>query len=762
METIRLSVRQLVEFSFPGEDLVFTGLSMQAMADGALAHRQRQAGYTEPWVKEVPLSITFKKELATFIISGRMDGFFEDPLMPTIEEIKLFSAAPPPTAPLPVHLAQGLCYAHILCQTRELPQALVQVTYVDKQGEVLATFTQSYTSAYLEEQFNAYVNTYYQWEEKRIVHQQKRDASLQALLFPFNEYRAGQREMSIQVYTAIKQKKRLLASLPTGTGKSAAVLFPAMKSLGENHTRQLFYLTARNTGKESPLKVMEMLRCQPLVFRALSLTAKEKVCPHTLPLYCNDCPYATGFFLRLPQALEDFFALGDWTEETVSRICQSHQICPFETALILSEVADLVICDYNYAFDPTVRLQRIFERPNQLSLLVDEAHHLPDRARDMLSAVLSGPFLHLFRKNLGKSLGRTHSTYKLLSSLLSLLRTFPTPVTSKALEEVFALCQELYSQLQITDPAISQALNPDFLEVLRGLYAVGLVKKQPIENYAILYETKGKEGILTLYATNVADYLREVTTPFHGTVYFSATLTPLRPMGTLLGADDEDGYFSLPSPFPKEHLLVLRKAIDTRYQARVHTAVAVAQEIIATYMAHPGKYMVYFPSFAYLHMVYQYLEAQAPHLPYQLQASTMAQQEREAFVAAFLEGDEPLLGLCVLGGIFSEGIDLPGSALIGTIIVGVGLPMISPKQEALKESLSAHFGSGFAYAYQYPGMQKVLQAAGRVIRSEKDYGVVVLIDRRYFDQSYINLCPGHWQFDALPLARFWAEKPNFL
>lgn len=764
METIRLSVRQMVEFSIRGEDLDFTPPAFAAMSDGALAHRSRQQAYTQGWEKEVSLALTLKRQEAVFIISGRMDGFFDDAACPVVDEIKLYQKGPLPQEPAPAHLAQGLCYGHILCSLNHYPKIQVQVSYVDPQGNILVQFSDTYTSQFLKQHFDALFEAVAAWEEERIRHQKKRDESILSLTFPFTEYRLGQREMSVQVYTAIKQKKRLFASLPTGTGKSAAVLFPAIKALAQGLTKQLFYLTARNTGKESPLKVLSLLHTQPFTFRSLVLTAREKACIHTQPLACFDCPYAQGFFTRLPQALEAFFTLFIWSEEVVQNLCTKHQICPFECALILSEVADLVICDYNYAFDPSVQLQRIFERRTALTLLVDEAHHLPDRARDMLSALLDGKEFRHFRKEVGKALGRGHLLYKQLTALLNLLQQMEEERDRETFLQATLLPQAelLFEAAQLVEAPHQQALNPLFSDMMRQIYRFIKAAQGSLENFCLLYEKKGKESSLTLFATDVREHLAAITQKLRGSIYFSATLSPLMPMGKLLGAQEEDGYFALPSPFPKEHLLVLRKNIDTRYRARSETAEAVAKTILETFLAHPGKYIAYFSSFAYLNLIYQQLLKLEPNLPYLQQSTAMNEEAREEFINAFLQNSGPLLGLCVLGGIFAEGIDLPGSALIGTMIVGVGLPMVTIKQEALRKSLGAHLGNGFAYAYQYPGMQKVLQAAGRVIRSEEDYGVVILIDSRYFQQDYLRLCPEHWLFENKSLTDFWKTKPAHL
>ena len=767
METFRLSVRQLVEFALPPDDLIFEKKDYTLLADGTVAHQQRQKNYEEGWEKEVSLKHSLSFPFGDLLITGRMDGYFPDPHCPIVDEIKLLSNSTITLdAPFEVHLAQGLCYAHILCETKGFSQVKVQVSYVDNQGKIRYVFTRHQSAQSLSLAFESYLSLYVRWLSLHLAHRQNRNEALQTLAFPYGQYRPGQRELATQVFTAITQKKRLLASLPTGTGKTAGVLFPALKSLALGHTRQVFYVTARGTGKDSPLQFFSLLSSLPL--RIVTLTAKEKICPQSPPLSCDNCPLALGYYTRLSMALADFFALYHWSEETISSLCQKHSICPFECSLALVEVADVVIGDYNYFFDPYARLQRGLARPQDISLLVDEAHHLPSRVRDMLTAILDTKVFYAFRREWGKLHGRKHPLYLQLTQFLRFFQEQPSLIATanstfkESPEEVPPLWEKLiqislgtYEILQHFSLLGESFSSPTYEDVLLSLFHFCQIAQKSPQPYVLLLEGSKTYPLFTLFATDISQYVQQLTAPLQGSVFFSATLSPLSATGNLLGFQEEDGLFSLTSPFPPEKLLILRKSIDTRYRAREETAPAVAKTIGETFLVHPGKYIVYFPSFAYLALVYDHLSQQFPQLPFHKQSPAMDEESRETYLQLFTHENEPLLGLCVMGGIFSEGIDLPGDQLIGVMVVGVGLPMVSLKQETLQQSLHQRFGKGFAYAYQYPGMQKVLQAVGRVIRHEQDQGIAVLIDQRYFQQDYISLFPDYWLLEKEPLENFW-------
>lgn len=748
---IRVSVRSLVEFSIHGED-IFPASSRQDMLAGARGHKARQGLLDAGWLAEAPLSLTAEAEGISFLVSGRMDAYF-DTEIPILEEYKLCrSGELPPQAALPAHRAQAAVYGHMLCAQQGKAAVRIRVIYVTEAGEQKICFEETRGARELKEEFDELLTAFAAWESVQIQHRAARDESLARLPFPFASYRPGQREMAVQVFTAIRGKKRLFASMPTGTGKSAAVLYPALKALGQGLTGQIFYLTARTTARQAAIQALDLMRAKGLRARSLTLNAKDKQCPGFSRCHPDYCPRAKGYFLRLPKALDEITQTTDWNAQAVADMAEKHSLCPFEFALTLCEIADVVICDYNYVFDPVVRIKRVFEQRSDITLLVDESHNLASRTRDMLSGVSDGEALRDTRRLLGRAAGRTGALYKAITGVLRALRDID--LDEGVIEtRLAALPEGLLPAAQGLLEAVAEAFAaPPSGEAgaalgelfLSAINFVGAAERD-LQNYAILCRRQGKERCVKLLCLSVAEHLTEATRRLSGVVYFSATLSPLHEMLKLLGGGGEDACFALPSPFPPENLRVVRHRIDTRYALRRETAPKVAAAIVRAFAEKPGKYIAYFPSYAYLRLVAGELETIGPALPLLIQRSGMADDDREAFLARFTLDARPLLGMAVLGGVFAEGIDLPGERLLGVMVVGVGLPMVCQEQEALRRHYNDTLGDGFAYAYRYPGMHKVLQAAGRVIRSETDKGTVLLIDKRYFEYEYLSLCPPHWR-----------------
>ena len=759
---VRVSVRALVEFSIHGED-IFPAASKQSMTAGAKGHRARQKVLGEGWQAEAALSLEAEAEGLSFLITGRMDAYFEADV-PVIEELKLcYAGGAPPQEALPEHRAQAAVYGHMVCMINKKAVVRIRVVYVTETGEERAAFEEELSAAELRAEFTALLHALARWERVQAEHREARDESLKQLPFPFAAYRPGQREMAVQVFTAIRSGRRLFASMPTGTGKSAAVLYPSLKALGQGLTGQVFYLTARTTARQAAHQALDLMREKGMHARSLTLNAKEKQCPGYSRCHPDFCPRAKGHFVRLPEALEEIMQTTDWSGQAVCDMANKHSLCPFEFALSLCEIADVVICDYNYAFDPIVRIKRVFEWRTDLTLLVDESHNLASRTREMLSGIGDGAYLRDYRRTLARVSGRKGPLYKALTGALRELRriemdgdqdeTVLPALPDGLLPAMQALSEAVMEAFGMPPPGeAGQALG----ELFRMTIGFMAAADRGLDNYSILCRRQGKERAVKLWCLSVAQHLTETTRKLSGVVYFSATLSPLGAIRTLLGGEEEDACFALPSPFPPENLLVLRHRIDTRYRLRLETAPRVAKAIAQAFAQKPGKYIAYFPSYAYLRLVVGELAALDPELPMFIQQSGMEDADREAFLARFTADSDPLLGLAVLGGVFAEGIDLPGERLLGVMVVGVGLPMICPEQEALRRHYEETLGAGFAYTYRYPGMHKVLQAAGRVIRSETDRGVVLLIDCRYFHSDYRSLCPPHWRFEKDTLASFWA------
>ncbi len=761
---LRISARELVEFSIHGEDIV-PGGGIKDMLEGMRGHKARQGMLGEGWQAEAPVSLKTEAEGIDFLITGRMDAYFDAPV-PIIEELKLLSGAyAPPEKPYPAHRAQAVVYGHLVCLEKGKEAVRIRVVYVSVAGAARALFEEELTAAQLMQEFEALLAAFAVWESAQRRHRARRDESIDALPFPYPGYRRGQREMAVQVFTAVRQKKRLFASMPTGTGKSAAVLFPALKALGQGLTSQIFYLTARTTARQGALDALKRMREKGLHARALTLIAKEKQCPALTRCHPDFCPRAKGHFLRLPTALEEIMELTDWNAQAVRDVADRHELCPFEFALSLTEIADVVVCDYNYAFDPAAHLQRIFDHRTDLTLLVDESHNLAGRTREMLSGAADGAYLRTYRTMLGKAAGRKGRLYKALKGVLDVLREIPFTEDAEE-KEIASLPEELPSAMEALLHAVEDAFGQSLpgeaggkalSEVYQMAASFCAAIDRGLSNYALLCRKHGRERSLKLLCLSVAEHLQETTKKLSGTVYFSATLSPLSAMRALLGGDGEDALFALPSPFPPENLLVKRQRISTRYGLRRETAHQVAAAILQVFSAKPGKYIAFFPSYAYLKLVLEALLTADPALPLLIQSGGMEEADRVAFIDQFTLDSQPLLGLAVLGGIFAEGIDLPGERLLGVMVVGVGLPMVCPEQEALRRHYEETLGDGFAYAYRYPGMHKVLQAVGRVIRSETDRGVALLIDERYFQHDYVSLCPPHWHFTGETAEGFWAQ-----
>lgn len=733
----RLSVRRLVEFSLRAGDL--TPANAAAMYAGMLGHkaRQQQSG-AEGAENERAVRWTGTRAEIALELYGRADIFYPTQDPPLVEELKL-CAAQPPAAPLPAHRAQALCYAFMLCEELGLSQIALRVSYITQQGDVCAVFDETLTREQAAAEFEAIVLPYARFRALQDDYLAQRNASIAQLPFPYPSFRPGQREMAAQVYTAIARQKRLFACLPTGTGKSAATLFPALKALGEGKTEQIFYLTARGTTQQAVLDALARMCAQELIARWVVLTSKEKCCPQAeMRCHPDFCPRAKGYYDRELPALMDISREKRWDPARIDSLCEQYCLCPFEFSLLLCETADVVVCDYNYAFDPLVSLRRIFEAGRTPTLLIDEAHNLPSRVRDMLSCTLDSREAAAIRRESGKLRGRKDTVYQALTAYLQALRPC---------QDALQLSAPMDALLSALTPVLVEALAEGTHELYRTLLLARLCLKRMQahpQEYQALHQSHGKEQSVHLLRLDIAGHLADCTRRMRGCVYFSATLDPLPRMRQLLGGTEEDATFALPSPFPSGNLMILQRGLDTRYQQREATARQVALSLLALYDGQAGKYIAYFPSYAYLELIRDQLLALRPELLLHVQQRSMDEAARAEYLHRFETPNTVFLALCVLGGIFSEGIDLPGARLIGTAVVGVGLPQVNPAQEALRACYDAAFADGFGMAYRYPGMHRVLQAVGRVIRSETDCGVALLLDDRYADPRWQALMPPHY------------------
>lgn len=871
---IRISVRSLVEFVLRHGDIDKRHQISpdDAMQEGSRIHRMIQRRMGAEYEAEVPLKISFEEQGYTLILEGRADGIIHHEDKVIIDEIKGTYRDPAKwKEPQPLHLAQAKCYAYIYGLQQKLSEVQIRITYCHIPTEELRYFIQDYSGDELEEWFEDLLASYrkwadYSWQWKRI-----RQESIQGLEFPF-PYRDGQKELVSGVYRTIYHKKKLFLEAPTGVGKTISTVYPAVQAMGQGMADKLFYLTAKTVTGTVAEDTLELLRGQRLRMKSVTLTAKEKICfmeeTECIPEYC---PYAKGHYDRVNEAIYDLLTSKEsFSREQIEIYAEKHRVCPFEMCLDMSLFADTVICDYNYLFDPHVYLKRFFSEgsPGNYIFLIDEAHNLLERGREMYSAVLFKEQFPELRKKLKQTILSEMSGYRKKSDIsgqMTLDMTFETTdssdyrdMTETDDEDVdrfgTELTEEEFEQLEKTVPAgknrgysvlvrqgyadkmlyqaekcnrqmlvlkreceqcrIVQEID-SFVQPLMRLQAVlddylGEPEEEQVpireelldfyfeishfleiyelldENY-VKYTQICEDGsfFLKLFCVNPAENLKRCMNRGRSSILFSATFLPIQYYKKLLGGTQEDYEVYAHSVFsPEKRALFIAEDVTSKYTRRspeeFYNIARYIEEIVKN---RHGNYMVFCPSYSFLRSVYeQYTE----HFSGEgreciIQSEYMSETDREAFLGRFRgnedfdlqcdidmdieEEDSILIGFCVLGGIFGEGIDLKNDSLIGAIIVGTGLPQVCFEREILKEFFEEDGESGFDYSYRYPGMNKVLQAAGRVIRTVEDVGIVALLDERFLQFAYQRMFPREWEhFEkvsvdtvAKRVERFWNE-----
>ena len=579
---------------------------------------------------------------------------------------------------------------------------------------------------------------------------------------------------------AIEGQGRLFAQAPTGIGKTISALFPAIKALGVQHTVKLFYLTAKTSGRAIAEKAIEDLRGAGLKLKSLTLTARERICFNASeghPCDVEQCEFALGYYDRIEGALEELFQHDAIPRARVEEIARKHRVCPFELSLDLSVWADAIICDYNYVFDPRAYLKRFFqEEGGEYTFLIDEAHNLADRAREMFSAQLSLLQVAGLRRRMKKEHPGLKRALKEVEEYLMeagrRCEELGRPWVERELPH--DLLPRLHNLLEKAEQVLVRDQGAPYREELIELYfeVFGFQRIADLfgPNYATYAEPELKDLRLKLFCMDPAPQLREALRRGTSAVFFSATLTPLEYFRQVLGGEEDDALLDLESPFPAEHFqLLLADHLDTSYKGRGQSFDQVAETFAALISQHRGNYLAFFPSYQYLQEVASRFHAAHPDVEILVQSSGMSERQREEFLSVFdAENPDTLLGFAVMGGIFGEGIDLVGERLVGAIVVGVGLPQVCLERELIRAYYEEQELAGFDYAYTYPGMNRVLQAAGRVIRSPQDRGVVLLIDRRFGWNNYRRLFPAHWRTlsvartpkdISLRTERFWAQPP---
>ena len=766
---VKTSVRKLVEFFLRSGDIE-TGSSLvsdpEAMQEGSRLHRKIQRSKKAGYRSEVPLKMSWRRDGYELVLEGRADGIdsaeYEDVdardenesavrRVPLIDEIKcVYKDVRQIEEAEPLHLAQAKCYAYMHAGPAGHKDVLVQITYCNMETEEIKYITQHYDMEELAQWFDDLMDQYKLWADMYVEARRRRDDSIKAMVFPFS-YRPGQKKLAAMVYRSINDGRNIFLQAPTGVGKTISTLYPALKGLGEGKAERVFYLTAKTITRTVAEQTLLLLQKQGLSMKAVTITAKERICDNEV-MECNPaaCAKARGHFDRINGAL---YALLTEREiirrEDILEYSEKYQVCPYELSFEAAGWADCITCDYNYVFDPHVNRKSLFGEKSGSVLLIDEAHNLLDRAREMYSAVLKKEDLvrmkKLFRDK-NKSIVR-----KLQNCNRELLRM------SKNVEEIAENIDSLYYPLFWLLGTMEDYLK-DHPEMENREEAVEfyfqarhffMILDTMQDGYEIYGEGGGTHLKVHLFCVDPSSRLAEYLEKCRAGIFFSATLLPIRYYRQLLGGSGSMDAFSVSSPFEKERrLLAVASDVTSRYSRRgTEQYQKMVRYLEETISVKPGNYMIFFPSYEMLSQVLALAEESTLSLAadFLVQSTSMSETEREEFLDAFREeNSKSLIGFCVLGSIFSEGIDLTGRRLIGVMIVGTGIPQICEERERIRAYFDRKGKKGYDYAYRYPGMNKVLQAAGRVIRTAEDTGTILLMDDRFLLRENQMLLPEEW------------------
>lgn len=761
-ERIKISVRNLVEFILRSGNLDnrrTSAADREAMQKGSRIHRKLQKQMKASYKAEVPLK--WEEEYSDFIIEieGRADGIINDEEACVIDEIKgVYRDLYFLEEPVPVHKAQAMCYAYFYASQKKISKIEVQMTYCHLETEEIKRFREEFSFSYLKKWFEDLLSEYYKWANFQYQRRIERRQSMESLEFPY-PYRKGQKELVSGVYHTMRTEKQLFIQAPTGIGKTMAAIFPAVRAVGEGYGDKIFYLTAKTITRTVAEEAFHILKEKGLSYKTISITAKEKLCLCE-ETDCNPekCPYAEGHFDRVNAAVFEILNAKDtYLREDLLEQAEKYRVCPYEMCLDISSWVDAVICDYNYVFDPNVYLRRFFSDgvKGDYLFLIDEAHNLVERGRKMYSAVLcKEDFLETAK------IVKEHSAklYKILKKCNRMMLEYKRECDEcTVMENIAGLSLQLMNLLgemeNFLEKEHEEKVQKAVLEFSFSVRHFLNMYDIADENYVIYSHYDDEQRFLiTLYCVNPKRNLQECLNEGRGAVFFSGTFLPLPYYRSLFSERRDDYAICASSPFLRENLkLLVACDVSSKYTRRgVSEYEKMAEYIYELAAGKQGNYMVFFPSYRMLEDIYEIFRNKTEERQFEvsciLQSSNMTEQEREEFLEAFQENSaKTLIGFCVMGGIFSEGIDLTGERLIGAAIVGTGLPQVGCEREILKNYYDEKAQNGFAYAYRYPGMNKVLQAAGRVIRTKEDRGVVLLLDERFLQREYLELFPQEWQ-----------------
>nr|WP_315475725.1 ATP-dependent DNA helicase [uncultured Undibacterium sp.] len=746
-----VSVRSLVEFAAKQGDLDFRFTPSPSGQEGIEGHNQVTSRRKASYQREVRLEGCFEE----LWIKGRADGF--DPDLVQIEEIKTyrgdFQAIPDNHRQL--HWAQAKIYAYLLCQKLELPEIKVALIYynVDKQTET--PIVESFDAVLLASFFQQLCEQFLIWGRQEIAHRKQRDMALREMRFPHPSFRVGQRTLAEAMYKASNRACCLLAQAPTGIGKTIGSLFPMLKASGEHQLDKIFFLAAKTSGRQLALNAIETLqeKLPSTSLRTLELVSKNNACEYPENACHGDsCPLAKGFYDRLPAASAAAAQIAILDQAQLREVALAHQVCPYYLTTEMAKWSDVIVGDYNYYFDLNAMLYGLTISNNwKIGLLVDEAHNMVSRTRAMYTTELSHSRFKDVRKQastiLKKALDRLHRQWLTLEksdgdtnkheNQYLVHSTLP----DKFIKALVSLCGEIgayFAEHPSTINPLLQAFYFDALLFIRLSESFG--------EHSIFDMTTSKFGsVLCIRNIVPAPFLQPRFKATHTSALFSATLSPWNYYNDLLGMPDNTAWVDVESPFNADQLAVhVVESVSTRYTDRQQSLAPIAELMAKQFNEMPGTYLAFFSSFDYMEQVANLFQERFPDITVWTQTRRMDESAKNSFLANFTETSQGI-GFAVLGGAFSEGIDLPGTRLIGAFIATLGLPQLNPVNEQIKQRMQQLFGAGYDYTYLYPGVQKVVQAAGRVIRTTSDRGVIYLIDDRFKQAQIQELLPRWWQ-----------------
>ena len=745
----RIAVRALCEFTAKqGDlDLRFTPspTALEGMAGHLAVTARRGAGYER--------EVSLEGHHGDLMVRGRADGY--DPARNRLEEIKTYRGdlERQPANHRALHWAQAKVYGWLLIEARALPSLEIALVYFDVVSQKETLLVESFSASELKAFFEAQCQQFLAWAERELAHRAARDQGLRTLTFPYGEFRNGQRQLAEAVYKAACTGTHLMAQAPTGIGKTLATLFPQLKACPNQQWDKLFFLAAKTSGRKLGLDALMSLEPGTLPLRVLELIARDKACEHPdKACHGESCPLARGFYDRLPAARAAAVGIPVLDQAALRDVALAHQVCPYYLSQEMARWADVIVGDYNYYFDISALLHGLAQLNQwRVGVLVDEAHNLLERGRAMYSAELDLRHFKGLRNSLPTALKKPvervvrcwSETHRLQGEPYRVLPELPNKLINALQQMVSAVTDYLGEQPAGLDPALQRA-HFDAMQFCRLAESFG--------DHSLIDSTllpapdrnSGQASVLCIRNVIPAPFLAPRFEEARSCVLFSATLAPQRFYADTLGLPAKRVWLDVDSPFRSEQLQVhLARHISTRYRDRHASLQPIVDLIAAQYQARPGNYLAFFSSFEYLQQVTARLGTQHPGLPYWEQTRSMHETARAAFLSRFTE-DSCGIGFAVLGGAFSEGIDLPGDRLIGAFVATLGLPQVNPVNEQMKARLDHLFGSGYDYTYLYPGLQKVVQAAGRVIRTTQDSGVVHLIDDRFTRREVIRLLPTWW------------------